>query len=192
MTDYIKRFTDLLAALSEEAGGPGVPSTADHRAILIKACAGILNEKLVEGFSTPEEELDFFRVCTPLFISLSGFMARKTHKPYPHWISTDSKVPEIRPVLEWTGSKTDATELIYELIHTGVLNHGRATLSQTSNWFENMFKIDLGNLTKTFQEIRNRKKETTSFALRLDKALLRYIDQLDEEDELNNSNSRRA
>jgi RteC protein len=87
--------------------------------------------------------------------------------------------------------KAEATELIYKMTHVGVLNHGRATILHTKNWFEQALQIELGNTSKTFQDIRNRKKETASFALKLDKALRQYIEQLDEED-LQNIKMKRA
>jgi hypothetical protein len=40
--------------------------------------------------------------------------------------------------------------------------------------------------------LRNRKKETTSLALKMDKALRQYIEQLDEEELDKNNNSKRA
>ena len=53
-------------------------------------------------------------------------------------------------------------EIIYELVHVGVLNNGQATIMQVAKWFEQEFQIKLVNVPKIFKDIRNRRKETTS------------------------------
>ena len=97
-----------------------------------------------------------------------------------------------QPVIVWTGTKTEAVEFIYELTHVGVFNNGKASTAQVTKWFEYTFHIDLGNVSKIFQDIRNRKKETAAFAHKLEKALLRYIDELDQEDSEKNQLQKRA
>jgi hypothetical protein len=77
-------------------------------------------------------------------------------------------------------------------VKVGVLNNGNASIMQVTRWFEQEFQIELVNVPKIFQDIRNRRKETTSLALKMDKALRQYIDQLDEEDMERNQNAKRA
>lgn len=83
-------------------------------------------------------------------------------------------------------------ELFYELVKVGVLNNGNASIMQVIRWFEQEFQIELVNVPKIFQDIRNRRKETTSLALKMNKALRQYIELLDEAELEKNTKMRRA
>ena len=174
------------------ADGSGKVIPIDSQNAAIKASMDMLNHKLAEGFKSPEEEAFFLRTSLPLYISMTAFVLRKRGESYPHWISGNTPTPVGGSSLRWTGTKAEAVEIIYELVHVGVLNNGQATTLQVSRWFEQEFQIELGNASKTFQDIRNRRKETTSLALKMDKALRQYIDQLDNEDLEKNNHPRRA
>jgi len=89
-------------------------------------------------------------------------------------------------------TKAEAVELIYELVKVGVLNNGNASIMQLTRWFEQEFQIELVNVPKIFQDIRNRRKETTSLALKMYKALRQYIEQPDEEEFEKNNRSKMA
>ncbi|MHA7129249.1 RteC domain-containing protein [Algoriphagus namhaensis] len=62
--------------------------------------------------------------------------------------------------LNWTGKKVDLVELIYALKVSGVLNHGRADLTQIAGFFEKFFGVSLSDLYRTFSEITVRKNRT--------------------------------
>jgi len=151
----------------------------------------MLNQKLTNGFNNPEEEESFHRAALPLYISMSAFMLLKGEE-HPHWVLVDHRVPAGQNSLRWTGTKAEAVELIYELVKVGVLNNGNASIMQVTRWFEQEFQIELVNVPKIFQDIRNRRKETTSQALKMDKTLRQYIEQLDEEEFEKNNKSKRA
>lgn len=89
---------------------------------------------------------------------------------------TETKVNAIA----WTGSKASLIELVYALQSTGVLNHGRAALSEIAQWMERIFGVQLGNYYRVFQEIRIRKKSRTQF---LDELKDRLIQKMDYDDE---------
>jgi hypothetical protein len=144
---------------------------------MIKAAIDVLLEKLVNGFKDPEEEAFFYHASLPLNNLMSAFISRKPGDHHPHWISIDMSIPVSQSPLRWTGTKAEVVEIIYELV---------------TKWFEQEFQIDLGNVSKIFQDIRNRKKETTTLALRMDKALRLYIEQLDEEDLKKSFKAKRA
>ncbi len=61
--------------------------------------------------------------------------------------------------LTWTYSKVGLTELIYSLKELGVFNHGKAELKKIVHCFEYMFNVDLGNVSSSFQEILERKRD---------------------------------
>jgi RteC protein len=170
--------------------GKVIPINPEY--VTMKAAMDLLNQKLADGFNDPEEEESFHRAALPLYISMSAFMLLKGEERHPHWVLVDHRVPVGQNALHWTGTKAEAVELIYELVKVGVLNNGSASIMQVTRWFELEFQIELVNVPKIFQDIRNRRKETTSLALKMDKALRQYIEQLDDQEMERNHNMRRA
>ena len=77
----------------------------------------------------------------------------------------------------WTESKIALTEVIYSFKETGAINYGRATLKQITACFEKMFSIDLGNVSKSFQDIKNRKTGRPLFMDRLKANLEKAIER---------------
>ena len=65
--------------------------------------------------------------------------------------------------LNWTGSRTDLTELIYALYHSKVINHGDADIIKIATALSSLLNIDLGDVYKTYSEIKIRKKSRTKF-----------------------------
>ncbi len=193
MKDITNQLKVVPTEHPDSASGTGKLIAIDSQNILFKSALDMLNQKLTEGFLTSEEEVVFFRAALPLCISLSGFISRRGGGPHPHWISAKPVIPDNERPVKWTGSKAEAVELIYELVKVGVLNNGQITIRQLTRWFEQEFQIELSNVYKYFQDIRNRRKETTSLAIKMDKVLRLYIDQLDDEEEIEkNNNSKRA
>ena len=60
----------------------------------------------------------------------------------------------------WTRSKTDLIELIYALCETNCFNFGRINLKRLTNYFENVFNIDLGDVYHTYLSMRGRINRT--------------------------------
>ena len=82
--------------------------------------------------------------------------------------------------LNWTGSKTELTELIYALYGQGVFNNGNADIKLIAKTFETAFNIDLGDFYHTFMELKARKINRTKFLDSLCEALIKKMDEQDE------------
>lgn len=83
--------------------------------------------------------------------------------------------------LNWTGSKTALTELVYGLYSQGVFDNGNTDLKLIAKTFECTFNIDLGDFYHTFMELKSRKVNRTKF---LDSMRDTLIKKMDEEDEV--------
>lgn len=84
------------------------------------------------------------------------------------------------PELNWTGSKTALTELIYALYSKGVFENGNVDIKLISKTFERTFNIDLGDFYHTFMELKSRKINRTKFLDSLRDALIKKMDEQDE------------
>ncbi|MBS1780998.1 MAG: RteC domain-containing protein [Bacteroidetes bacterium] len=82
--------------------------------------------------------------------------------------------------LPWTDKKSGLIEILYGIQSMGCLNHAKAELKQIARLFEAAFKIDLGNYSRAFQEIRIRKKGRTPFLDRMKEMLIKRMDEADE------------
>jgi len=65
--------------------------------------------------------------------------------------------------LKWTSSKVSLTELIYGLYQSNAINNGAADIKQIANTMQKAFNCDLGNVYRSYTEIRSRKKSRTKF-----------------------------
>lgn len=63
--------------------------------------------------------------------------------------------------LKWTGAKIDLVELVYALQSSGLINNGQAGLNELSKKMETLFGIELGDIYRSFLEIRTRKTAPT-------------------------------
>jgi len=66
-------------------------------------------------------------------------------------------------ILKWTESKTALIELIYALHTNKVFNDGKADLNEIAKYFEKIFDIELGDIYRASNEIKNRKINKTKF-----------------------------
>lgn len=82
--------------------------------------------------------------------------------------------------LSWTGSKAALIELVYGLHSVGTFNNAKADIKHIAAYLEAVFNVDLGNYYRTFQEIRIRKKNRTSFLDTLKNGLVNKMDEIDE------------
>ncbi|PHQ27974.1 MAG: hypothetical protein COB32_12620 [Halomonas sp.] len=81
--------------------------------------------------------------------------------------------------LGWTASKTDLIELIYALQASGAIKSGTAGIKEMASACEDIFELKLGNVYRTFLEIRERKIDQTKFIDRLKTTLLRRMEETD-------------
>jgi predicted nucleic-acid-binding protein len=87
--------------------------------------------------------------------------------------------------LVWTGPKAALIELMYGLQTAGVFNESKADIRQIAAVFESVFNIELGDYYRTYQAIRIRKKNRTSFIDALKDSLVQRMDDTDERAYLN-------
>ncbi|WP_449301325.1 RteC domain-containing protein [Parapedobacter soli] len=92
--------------------------------------------------------------------------------------ATDDK-PNALPKLNWTGSKTALTELIYALHSQGIFNNGNADIKPIVKVFESTFNVDLGDFYHTFMELKSRKINRTKFLDTLKESLIKKMDEQD-------------
>lgn len=62
--------------------------------------------------------------------------------------------------LTWTDHKSALIELIYALYYYGSFNNGTTDIIEISRYFETIFNIDLGDVYRTFLELKNRNIRT--------------------------------
>lgn len=84
--------------------------------------------------------------------------------------------------LFWTESKAALTELIYAIHSSGAINKGVTDIHELAKVFEEIFNINLGDLYRTFVEIRLRKKDRTKFIDYLRNRLLGRMDDADQKE----------
>jgi hypothetical protein len=79
----------------------------------------------------------------------------------------------------WTDTKASLVELIYAIYSTGSINNGKCELKRLATYFENVFNIELGDIYRTFIEIRGRKGNRVQYLDELRKNLIARMDELD-------------
>lgn len=67
-------------------------------------------------------------------------------------------IPKVK--LNWTDSKAAMIELIYALYFKGSFNNGQADIKEITKYFEVVFNTDLGDVYRSYIEIRNRNSRT--------------------------------
>jgi hypothetical protein len=80
----------------------------------------------------------------------------------------------------WTDSKVALVELIYALYSTGSFNNGTSDLKSLSFYFENVFNVELGDIYRTYLEIRGRKGNRMQYLDELRKKLTARMDEADD------------
>jgi hypothetical protein len=103
---------------------------------------------------------------------LAEFITATIHKiEHP-----DQRFEELS-TLQWTDSKSGLIELIYALQEKGSFNNGGASLKLITTFFEKVFKVELGNTSRTFQVIMSRKLDYANFLEKLKQRFLQRIDR---------------
>ena len=94
----------------------------------------------------------------------------------------ENKTPAVvKPVaadqvkLQWTGTVVDFSLLVYALQGVGVVNNGKAEIKSMMTGLGNLFNIDPGNYSSTFQEFLERKKGFTNITDRMVDAIRKKI-----------------
>lgn len=80
---------------------------------------------------------------------------------------------------KWTGSKVALIELIYAFHTSKCINNGKSDLKRMTSYVENLFDIDLGDVYRTFIEIRSRKGSRVQCLDDLRKKLIARMDDID-------------
>jgi hypothetical protein len=65
-----------------------------------------------------------------------------------------------KPVLKWTSSKTNLIELVYALQEIGCFNNGDADIKVIASTFSTMFDIPLGDVYRTYLDLKSRNNPT--------------------------------
>ena len=81
--------------------------------------------------------------------------------------------------LNWRGSKTALTELIYALHAQGAFDN--VDIKIIAKTFESIFNVDLGDFYHTFMELKARKINRTKFLDNLRDALIKRMDEQEED-----------
>jgi hypothetical protein len=81
--------------------------------------------------------------------------------------------------LVWSDPKTALIEMIYGLYYKGCFNNGSADIKEISSYFEAVFSIELGDVYRTWIEIKNRSART-KFLSHLEETLNRKMEEGDE------------
>jgi len=80
---------------------------------------------------------------------------------------------------KWTGSKVALIELIYAFNTSKWINNGKSDLKKMTSYVENLFDIELGDVYRTFIEIRNRKGSRVQCLDDLRNKLIARMDEVD-------------
>ena len=89
----------------------------------------------------------------------------------------NSNIPKVKA--KWTGSKVALIELIYAFNTSKCINNGKSDLKRMTTYVENLFDIDLGDVYRTFIEIRNRKGSRVQCLDDLRNKLIARMDEVD-------------
>lgn len=88
-------------------------------------------------------------------------------------------IPEQKSKHLWTESKAALIELAYALHSRGAVNNGKCDVKAIINSLEQLFNVEVGNFYRTFQSMRIRKKNRTSFLDNLKLSLEKRMDETD-------------
>jgi hypothetical protein len=89
--------------------------------------------------------------------------------PSSHLVLTD----------KWTDSKSALVEVIYAIHTANSVNNGQVDIKVLAAKFSTMFNIDLGDIYRTFLDIRGRKGNRTVYLSRLAEFLNQRMDEMD-------------
>ncbi|NEW84780.1 MAG: hypothetical protein GZ094_20765 [Mariniphaga sp.] len=121
-----------------------------------------------------------FKVATILANDmLCDYLNADLNKEYQPNIQQHGNAISPKVNAKWTGSKVALIELIYAIQSSGCINNGKSDLKIMTSYIENLFNIDLGDIYRTFLEIRNRKGSRVQCLDYLRKSLIARMDLAD-------------
>jgi len=82
--------------------------------------------------------------------------------------------------LKWTSSKTALTELTYALYHGGAVNNGNTDIREIATALEQTFNFPIGDVYRTYSDIRSRKNRKSKFLDELSSSLITGMDAMEE------------
>ena len=82
--------------------------------------------------------------------------------------------------LKWTSSKAALTELTYALYHGGAVNNGNSDIREIATVLEQTFNFPIGDVYRTYSEIRSRKNRKAKFLDELSSSLITSMDAMEE------------
>jgi hypothetical protein len=91
--------------------------------------------------------------------------------------STSAPAPFEIKTIKWTESKTSLIELIYALHAQKTFNNGKIDIAEMAKYFEKIFDIELGEIYRVHNEIKNRKINKTKFLDILKENLIKRFDE---------------
>jgi len=108
---------------------------------------------------------------------LEAYLNTELHK-LNHNTGCHAALSPARGSLVWSDHKTALIEIIYALYYKGSFNNGNADIKEISHYFETMFCVDLGDVYRSFLEIKNRTART-KFLTSLEEVLQRKMEEKD-------------
>ena len=119
--------------------------------ILLEDCLALLDKETSTGY-------DLIIARYIAYSQFAVFLSQEIRK-----FSFKSKTPELglpQVLISWTGSKSEATELIYAFHGKGSFNNGQASISEITKGFEVAFQVSLGDIFRTQNENKRRNNPT--------------------------------
>lgn len=137
----------------------------------------------VRDKKTIEEPFNETTFCTVHSIKLSCFIAFDKLSIHINneikKLEKDSAPASSQPAIQtlyWTDNKVHLVEFLYAIHSTGSFNRGTLDLKELASRFGYCFNIEMGDIYRTFSEIKLR-KEQTKFLDTLRENLLKKIDE---------------
>lgn len=90
-----------------------------------------------------------------------------------------TRIPEVIKTFRWTESKAALIEFIYALHSTGAIDDGKADIKDIARYCERLFNVELGDIYRTFLELRMRKGGRSKFIDLMREGLLKRMDEHD-------------
>ena len=119
--------------------------------ILLEDCLALLDKETSTGY-------DLIIARYIAYSQFAEFLSQEIRR-----FSLKSKTPELgvpQVLISWTGSKSEATELIYAFHGKGSFNNGQASISEITKGFEVAFQVSLGDVFRTQNENKHRNNPT--------------------------------
>lgn len=154
---FIKKHQDLSIYL--DSGN----TTSDEVFFLRKKKGFAMMFTIKSKFMDPR-----FNTAKDLILAkLLGYKKFKNHLQIEYDKVSDLNNPRTHennnPSIQWTASKTALVELIYALHTSRVFNNGKSDIKQIATLLESTFNTELGDIYKTFSEMKYRQKSPTKF-----------------------------